>query len=207
MILDPIDQNIRNQGFNFVPFDRTLAERFQPNTLDMSGSGLSSFGTPGSIPTGRFGIVNPNINVGPNVPFGGEDEDEEELNLNRTDNLGINSFTDLTQSGFFGSPTSIGFNLFGIPGALLGTLGAKALDNYNNQYTDIFGNLNKQTKDAILEDYRDSPEGIESAKDYADLQQEIGQTRDAPGGDGGNNSGGGLDSGGREGYGGGGQYQ
>ena len=56
MILDPIDQSIRDQGFNFVPFDRYLAEGFRPNTLDMSGSGLSSFGTQGSIPTGRFGL-------------------------------------------------------------------------------------------------------------------------------------------------------
>ena len=56
MILDPIDQNIRDQGFNFVPFDRYLDGSFQPNTLDMSGSGLASFGTPESIPTGRFGL-------------------------------------------------------------------------------------------------------------------------------------------------------
>jgi len=41
MILDPIDQNIRDQGFNFVPFDRYLAEGFQPKTLDMSG-GIST---------------------------------------------------------------------------------------------------------------------------------------------------------------------
>ena len=37
MILDPIDQNIRDQGFNFVPFDRYLANPFKPYTLDMSG--------------------------------------------------------------------------------------------------------------------------------------------------------------------------
>ena len=56
MILDPIDQRVRDQGFNFVPFDRYLASPFQPKTLDMSGSGLSSFGMQGSIPTGRFGL-------------------------------------------------------------------------------------------------------------------------------------------------------
>ena len=56
MILDPTDQRIRDQGFNFVPFDRYLASPFQPKTLDMSGSGLSSFGMQGSIPTGRFGL-------------------------------------------------------------------------------------------------------------------------------------------------------
>ena len=29
MILDPIDQSIRDRGFNFVPFDRYLASPFQ----------------------------------------------------------------------------------------------------------------------------------------------------------------------------------
>ena len=37
MIIDPIDQNIRDQGFNFVPFDKYLADPFKPYTLDMSG--------------------------------------------------------------------------------------------------------------------------------------------------------------------------
>ena len=37
MILNPIDQNIRDQGFNFVPFNRYLADPFKPYTLDMSG--------------------------------------------------------------------------------------------------------------------------------------------------------------------------
>ena len=45
MILDPIDQNIRNQGFNFVPFDRYLADPFKPYTLDMSG-GISTLKPP-----------------------------------------------------------------------------------------------------------------------------------------------------------------
>ena len=37
MIIDPIDQKIRDQGFNFVPFDKYLADPFKPYTLDMSG--------------------------------------------------------------------------------------------------------------------------------------------------------------------------
>ena len=45
MILDPIDQGIRDQGFNFVPFDRYLASPFQPKTLDMSG-GISTLKEP-----------------------------------------------------------------------------------------------------------------------------------------------------------------
>jgi len=48
MIIDPIDQNIRDQGFNFVPFDRYLASPFQPKTLDMSSAspivGPNNFG-------------------------------------------------------------------------------------------------------------------------------------------------------------------
>jgi len=190
MILDPTDQNIRDQGFNFVPFDRYLADSFQPKTLDMSG--IQSLGVSGSIPSGRFGIVNPNINVS-------GDGDDEENELDRTNNFGINSFSDLMQSGFYNNPATIGFNTFGLPGAILGTIGAKAFDNFSNQYTDVLGNLNKQTKQAILEDYRDSPEGQKSAKDYADLQKEIGQSLHGDN-DGGGNSG--KDDGGEGGYGG-----
>ena len=198
---DPIDQQRYDAGFKFMPQDRFLAGPFNPNSI-----GLPSLGVSGAMPTGNFGIarLNPNINVGPNVPITGEEDDE--FNIDRTDNFGINSFADLMQSGFFNSPANIGFNTFGLPGAILGTIGSQAYDNFQNQYTDILGRLNKQTKQAILEDYRDSEEGQQSAQDYADLQAEIGQTRDAPGGNGGNNSGGDLDSGGREGYGGGGQY-
>ena len=56
MILDPTDQKIRDQGFNFVPFDRYLASPFQPKTLDMSG-GISTLPV---VPP----ILNPNINRG-----------------------------------------------------------------------------------------------------------------------------------------------
>jgi len=61
MILDPIDQRVRDQGFNFVPFDRYLAERFQPNTLDMSG-GISTLPV-GSQSTLPF-ILNPDAGRG-----------------------------------------------------------------------------------------------------------------------------------------------
>ena len=56
MILDPTDQRIRDQGFNFVPFDRYLASPFQPKTLDMSG-GISTLPI---VPP----ILNPNIGGG-----------------------------------------------------------------------------------------------------------------------------------------------
>tara|TARA_Y100001937_G_scaffold43434_1_gene61357 strand:+ start:157 stop:798 length:642 start_codon:yes stop_codon:yes gene_type:complete len=63
MILDPTDQNIRDQGFNFVPFDRYLASPFQPKTLDMSG-GISTLPV---VPP----ILNPNINRGGDGGGGG----------------------------------------------------------------------------------------------------------------------------------------
>ena len=64
MILDPIDQGIRDQGFNFVPFDRYLASPFQPKTLDMSG-GISTLREP-ILP-----IINQNQNFGNDGGGGG----------------------------------------------------------------------------------------------------------------------------------------
>tara|TARA_R100001510_G_C7608562_1_gene172855 strand:- start:57 stop:1043 length:987 start_codon:yes stop_codon:yes gene_type:complete len=58
MILDPTDQNIRDQGFNFVPFDRYLASPFQPYSLDMSG-GISTLPATSKLP-----ILNPNLGAG-----------------------------------------------------------------------------------------------------------------------------------------------
>jgi len=50
MILDPTDQRIRDQGFNFVPFDRYLAAPFQIPTIDPNtGSGITSVFRPRSV--------------------------------------------------------------------------------------------------------------------------------------------------------------
>ena len=50
MILDPTDQRIRDQGFNFVPFDRYLASPFQIPTIDPNtGSGITSVFRPRSV--------------------------------------------------------------------------------------------------------------------------------------------------------------
>jgi hypothetical protein len=118
---------------------------------------------------------------------------QDDGDIDRTNNLGITSLSDL--AGFISTPGMVGFQLAGIPGALIGKGLGQVFDNFQNQYTDILGRLNKKTKDAILRDFRDSPEGRKSAKDFSDLQAEIGRTRDAPGGNGGNNSGGGSTSG------------
>ena len=82
MILDPIDQSIRDKGFNFVPFDRYLASPFQvptdptnlsgitsinqafrPIRMDSSGGGITALGNLGSDNRGfigNFRDVNPN---------------------------------------------------------------------------------------------------------------------------------------------------
>ena len=53
---DPIDQQRYDAGFKFMPQDRFLAGPFNPKSIDMTGSGLTSLGVSGAMPTGRFGI-------------------------------------------------------------------------------------------------------------------------------------------------------
>ena len=138
---------------------------YNPGDQAIYDSGLSF------IPQSQFRLGNPRIlmpggiadtdvaaNVlRPPVPFiprntgGGDgfrnDDDDE---IDRSNNLGINSFSDLT--GFISTPGMIGGVIGGIPGAILGrTLGA-AFNNFNNQYTDVFGRLNRDTLGAINRD-------------------------------------------------------
>ena len=66
MILDPTDQNIRNQGFNFVPFDRYLAAPFQPSNISFdtnTGAGITNVLPRRTMPTGGEGI-GPQANLG-----------------------------------------------------------------------------------------------------------------------------------------------
>ena len=72
MILDPTDQNIRDQGFNFVPFDRFLAAPFQPKTLDMSG-GISTLPV-----TGMPSMIRPPNEGGDGSGGPPPDDDEDE---------------------------------------------------------------------------------------------------------------------------------
>ena len=67
MILDPTDQNIRDQGFNFVPFDRYLAAPFQPSNISFdvnTGAGIPTALPRRTMPTGGEGI-GPGVNLGP----------------------------------------------------------------------------------------------------------------------------------------------
>ena len=69
MILDPTDQNIRDQGFNFVPFDRFLAAPFRPSNISFdvnTGEGIPTVLPRRTMPTGGEGI-GPGVNLGPDA--------------------------------------------------------------------------------------------------------------------------------------------
>ena len=69
MILDPTDQNIRDQGFNFVPFDRFLAAPFRPSNISFdvnTGAGIPTALPRRTMPTGGEGI-GPGVNLGPDA--------------------------------------------------------------------------------------------------------------------------------------------
>jgi hypothetical protein len=69
MILDPTDQRIRDQGFNFVPFDRFLAAPFQPSNISFdvnTGAGIPTDLSRRTMPTGGEGI-GPGVNLGPDA--------------------------------------------------------------------------------------------------------------------------------------------
>ena len=136
---NPGDQAIYDSGLSFIP-----QSQFR-------------LGNPRMLMPGGIADTDVAANVlRPPVPFipsntGGDgfrDDDDDEID--RSNNLGINSFSDLT--GFISTPGMIGGVIGGIPGAILGrTLGA-AFNNFNNQYTDVFGRLNRDTLGAINKD-------------------------------------------------------
>ena len=184
------DQEIYNKGLSFIPQERF---RLADPSFGSIPSASSSDGIMSVVDRNRAALNQAALRQALPRPFimGGAGQDDGDID--RTNNLGITSLSDL--AGFISTPGMVGFQLAGIPGALIGRGLGQVFDNFQNQYTDILGRLNKKTKAAILKDFRDSPEGQKSAKDFSDLQAEIGRTRDAPGGNGGNNSGGGSTSG------------
>ena len=141
MILDPIDQSIRNQGFNFVPFDRYLASPFQPKTLDMSGApslNQINFGVPfNNSERDDSGInslnTNREFNQKDNIFFERPDYEYDAAfpNAGRFDNIldaaknyGMKAVASnmLSKGG-----AQLGFNVAGLPGAIIGMLGGGAL--------------------------------------------------------------------------------
>jgi|5_EtaG_2_1085323.scaffolds.fasta_scaffold04180_7 hypothetical protein len=64
MILDPIDQSVRDKGFNFVPFDRYLASPFQSSTnqTDQVSAGIPEiYRTQNMRGDDNFGPFNPDM--------------------------------------------------------------------------------------------------------------------------------------------------
>ena len=110
MILDPTDQRIRDQGFNFVPFDRYLASPFQIPQNQGTGEARVSAGLPTIYQQAQGG-------------GGGEDNDPFNANMNqiRTD---FKPNTDFRQFQDFGNFTD----------AQLTTAQRKEMDMYPEYY-------------------------------------------------------------------------
>jgi hypothetical protein len=99
---------------------------------------------------------------------GGENDNNNDFTDGRvTNNAGINSFSDLTGITGIGRIGNIAsFMMGGIPGVIgnniigAGITGINNLyNNFKNPYTNIMGNLNQQTRDAIDSQGRDSAPG------------------------------------------------
>ena len=133
---------------------------------------------------------------------GGEGQDNNE-DIDRSENLGINSFSDFRD--LVSTPGMIGGLIGGIPGAIIGRGLGNLYDNYQNQYTDIFGRVNQATQAAIaranLRDLQDRmgrgevdfSGGISAAQDAARGGQYSDKGGDGPGGS--SSSSGGRDAG------------
>jgi len=107
MIMSPTDENIRNQGFNFVPFNQYLASPFQlPTSLD---------DTTGS--TSASGITTINQPIRPYVGGGGmgdmiRTDYRPDFDFRQYSEYGLNPSTadikqmDMNQEYFYGKPPS-----------------------------------------------------------------------------------------------------
>ena len=166
MILDPTDQNIRDQGFNFVPFDRYLASPFQPKTLDMSG-GISTLQPPiipPIIPQGDGGGGG-GPNIGPAPDTSGFDYE--------TDAYGVKDFT-ASQKGLTEEEDEALGNLTnpGLTKGMMGTLTGTVL-GFMNPFTAMasLAYQSKKQKEALEEKAREA-----AAK--ADFDRAMKQGRD-----------------------------
>ena len=136
---DPIDQQRYDAGFKFMPQDRFLAGPFNPKSIDMSGSGLSSFGMQGSIPTGRFGL--PVLFPGRDGSDGGGTTtgpaDTSGFDY-ETDAYGVKDFT-ASQKGLTEEEDEALDNLTnpGLTKGMIGTIGLTAL-GFLNPFTAMF---------------------------------------------------------------------
>ena len=185
---NPGDQAIYDSGLSFIP-----QSQFR-------------LGNPRMLMPGGIADTDVAANVlRPPVPFiprntGGDgfrDDDDDEID--RSNNLGINSFSDL--AGFVSTPGMIGGVIGGIPGAILGRTLGQAFNNFNNPYTDVFGRINQKTLEAIQKDYEQSKEARAAREAFATTQRNAFRSRHGQEGSGGgpgsgaNEGGSGADSG------------
>ena len=185
---NPADQAIYDSGLSFIPQSQfRLAD---PRMLTPGGIADTDVAT---------NTMPPPIFFRPPVDRDGDGFIDDDDEIDRSNNAGINSFSDL--AGAISTPGIVGGLIGGIPGALLGRTLGQAFNNFNNPYTDIFGRINQKTKTAIEKDHRSSPEGRAAVSAFADIQNQIGRARHGQEGSGGgpgsgaNEGGSGADSG------------
>tara|TARA_R100000995_G_scaffold48674_1_gene23357 strand:- start:312 stop:935 length:624 start_codon:yes stop_codon:yes gene_type:complete len=138
------DQEIYNRGLSFIP-----QERFR--LADPSfGSNLNATGIESIIDRNRAALNQAALNQASPTAFMMRGDQNNEDDIDRTNNLGITSLSDLT--GFISTPGIIGGTIAGLPGAIIGRTLGQLFENIRDPYKDIFGRLNKQTLGAINRD-------------------------------------------------------
>lgn len=137
---NPGDQAIYDSGLSFIP--QSQFRLGDPRMLTAGGITNTE---------AAANMLAPPMPFIPPMDRGGDgfmDDDDDEID--RSNNAGINSFSDFT--GAISIPGMIGGVIGGIPGAILGRTLGSAFNNFNNQYTDVFGRLNRDTLGAINRD-------------------------------------------------------
>jgi hypothetical protein len=187
---NPGDQAIYDSGLSFIP-----QSQFR-------------LGNPRMLMPGGIADTDVAANVlRPPVPFipsntgGAAFRDDDDDEIDRSNNLGINSLRDAFGTITSNLPGTIGFNLAGIPGFAIGSLIGRGFSNIGNQYTDVFGRINQRTLDAIKKDYDRSQEARAAREAFATTQRNAFRSRHGQEGSGGgpgsgaNEGGSGADSG------------
>ena len=135
------DQAIYDAGDKFVPQTKYLQSDYIPT------SGISYEGDGSPVSYANSGIMTqapastgyiPQNNGG-----GGEKDSDDDDDDKNTNNAGLTGWDAVKAAGYF-AVNPIGY----VASRAIGSL----VDNYNNQYTNILGGLNRDTRDAIDRD-------------------------------------------------------
>ena len=147
------DRELYAGGLQFLPQEQYRlglgTNTGQPNMLDISGS---------SLPTGIMTQANTSVAPYPYSITGdggggppGPDDDDDDEDTSAKGRFGLGTLASVL--GFVTNP--IGF--------IAGKVAKKGYDNYKNPYKNVFGGLNKDTRDAIDRQGRDSAPGRDDA--------------------------------------------